>query len=88
MIESKSRFARRIGKSIEWVCAYCRRGVIPTNDRGYVFVEEAARALLHRRPRGRPRKEKSEAIIPVRVWVRRRQKKVIIEVAKELRGNA
>ena len=88
MIESKSRFARRIGKSIEWVCAYCRRGVIPTNDRGYVFVEEATRALMHRRRRGRPKVEHDDAIVLVPVFVRRRQKKVIIEVAKELRGNS
>jgi hypothetical protein len=50
-------------------------------------VPDALKAFGNPRKRGRPRKESSERIIPVRVFVRRRQRKVIIEVAKELRNN-
>lgn len=85
MIESKSRFARRIGKPIWWVGIYVRRGIIPVNDHGFVQVEAAIAALHRRRPRGRPALPRDEQIIPVRVYVRRRQKKAIIEMAKELR---
>lgn len=85
MIESKSRFARRIGKSVDWVCSYCRRGVIPVNDRGFVHVEAAIAALRRRRPRGRPAIPRNEQIIPVRVYVRRRQKRFIKQTARELR---
>ncbi len=85
MIESKSRFARRIGKSVDWVCSYCRRGIIPVNDRGYVQVEAAIAALRRRRSRGRPALPPSEQIIRVRVYVRRRQKRFIKQTARELR---
>lgn len=87
MYESKSMFAKRIKKPICWVVMYCKRGVFPTNERGFVFVPDALKAFNNPRHRGRPRKESSERIIPVRVFVRRRQRKVIIEVAKELRNN-
>lgn len=85
MIESKSRFARRIGKPVKFVSEYCRRGVLPTNDHGFIMVEDALKALATRRRPGRPRVERSEQIIPVRVWVRRRQKKVVQQLVKELR---
>lgn len=86
MVESKSRFARRIGKSVWWVAVYVRRGIIPVSDRGFVLVDDALRALANRRRRGRPRLARSEQIVRVGVYVRRRQRKVIIDIAKELRG--
>lgn len=86
MIESKSRFARRIGKPIWWVGIYVRRGIIPVNDRGFVLVDGALAILRKPRKRGRPRVPKSEQIVRVGVYVRRRQKKAIIEAAKELRA--
>lgn len=85
MIESKSRFARRIGKSVWWVSVYCRRGIIPTNERGFVMVDVALKRLSSRRRRGRPSLPRADLIVPVRVWVRRRQKRVIQEIAREMR---
>lgn len=85
MIESKSRFARRIGKPVKFVSEYCRRGVLPTNEHGFVIVEQALKVLADRRRRGRPRVDPNERIIPMRVWVRRRQKKVVKQLVKELR---
>lgn len=87
MYEPKSRFAKRIKKPLNWVGVYCKRGIFPTNERGFIFVPDALKAFGNPRKRGRPRKESSERIIPVRVFVRRRQRKVIIEVAKELRNS-
>ena len=87
MLESKSMFAKRIRKPICWVVMYCKRGIFPTDHRGFVYVDAALRAFQHGRKRGRPRIEYSERIIPVKCWVKNRQKKAIIEIAKELRNN-
>ena len=54
MYESKSRFARRIGKKMDYVAHNVRRGHIVVNERGFVDVERSLDNLRKIR-RGRPK---------------------------------
>lgn len=54
MFEPKSRFATRIGKTMDYVAHNVRRGHIVVNERGFVDVERSLDNLSRIR-RGRPR---------------------------------
>lgn len=84
-IESKSMFAKRIKKSVQFVSVYCKRGIFPINDRGFVLVEDALREFKKRRNPGRPKLKVRDKIVPVRVYVARKHRKAIIEMAAEYR---
>jgi hypothetical protein len=84
MLESKSRFAKRIGRSTGYVYNQIKRGNIILNPRGYVRVEESKENLAKIK-RGRPKIPPKERIIYPRVRIKRRQKKVLSEIIKQLR---
>lgn len=84
MIESKSMFAKRIKKPIWWVSKYCSRGIIPTDSRGFVIVEEALKKINNRK-RGRPKKAKSQKFVRFQVFVQPRHKKMLEHLVRELR---
>lgn len=77
MLESKSMFAKRIKKPICWVSMYCKRGILPTNERGMIIVERALDILNNN-------KKHKVALVPVTVLVRPGQKHKIKRMAKIL----
>lgn len=79
MMESKSMFARRIGRPLNYVIQMCKRGVFPTDDNGRVMVESAMR-WYNAHKRGRP--QKWGALVPVVVHVRPGQIREIKQIAK------
>ena len=79
MLESKSMFAKRIGRPLDYVQKMCNRGVFPTDERGRVIVEQAVRQY-NMRHRGRPKKR--GALVSVQVRVRPGQIREIKQIAK------
>lgn len=75
MYESKSYFAKRIGKSIDYVSQNVKRGHIIVNERGFVDVERSLEGIkkIHR---GRPRVGFWDK--KVRVFVRRKDLSKVI----------
>ncbi len=63
MYESKSMFAKRIGKSIAYVSKMCAVGAFPVNDRGFVDVDASLLKYKNRRRVGRPRTEKLQRVV-------------------------
>ena len=85
MIESKSMFARRIGKPIAYVSVMCKRGVFPVDARGFVLTDAALAAYRGRRKVGRPA-EKGKRV-RVTVYVKAGEIRKIKRIASILGQN-
>ena len=83
MYESKSMFAKRIGRTLDYVQKMCNRGVFVINDRGFVDVDAS---LLKYKNRARGRPKTNNKLIKVNVWVRPGQAQKIKRIAKILKN--
>lgn len=80
--ESKSMFAKRIGRDVRYVSKLCANGRLPTDERGFIIVGPALIAYAHRPRRGRPKKH--GALVKVVVRVRPGQSRKIKSMANIL----
>jgi hypothetical protein len=85
MVESKSMFARRIKKPLWYVTRHVKRGNIVLDARGRVQVEQSRERLSKLKP-GRPKLSiNGEKIVRVEVWIKRKKKKILKDLVKEIK---